>query len=461
MTEKVSLNIGPTWTYITDYTPYAFRLVEEATSAPNPQAYFSKAYQQGWSDGKYHLLKKREDKFPTGLYFAVLQSLVDQDVDVTFLSVPEELLSIAPPIEKSEVVDLRDYQLEAVNACLHEGRGILSVPTNGGKSYIAAALTEYYDVPTVVLVARVEGKEQMYKLFCECFGDVNVATEVDHGAPIVILTYTTAAKRDLSQYSLLLADEVHKVAADTFYAATMSCSIATHRFGLSGTPMGREDGKDIYFIGAIGPIIYELKQQELVAQGHSAQADIFMLEVSGICPTTSRVWAHMEEAGLMTWEDRNDKIVQIAREAIKRDMPTLILVHRLNHGEILQEEFARRGLSIPFTHGKLGEHERRKHYNAFKSGETQCLIASGIYDDSIDIPDIEVLINASGGKSKIATKQKLGRGLRNPGDKKLRMVDFWDKHHNILYRHSKKRKKNYESEGFEVTEIKDISEIFS
>jgi len=410
--EEISLNIGPTWTYITEYTPYAFRLVEEATSAPNPQAYFSKAYQQGWGDGRYHLLHKREDKFPTGLYYDVLQSLIDHDVDITFLAAPVELITHGNPIKKSGVVTLRDYQLDATNVCIHEGRGILSVPTNGGKSYIAAALTEYYDVPTAVLVSRAEGKAQMYKLFCACFGEENVATEVDQGARIVILTYTTAAKRDLSQYSLLLADEVHRVAADTFYSATMSCAGAAYRFGLSGTPMGREDGKDIYFIGAIGPIIYELPQQELVARGHSAQANIFMVEVDGVSQTATRVWAHVEEEGLMRWDDRNGKIIKVAVEAMSRDMPVLILVHRLAHGDILQEEFASHRLSVPFTHGKLSESERFRHYDDFKEGATPCLIASGIYDDSVDIPDIEVLINAAGGKSQIATKQKLGRGLR-------------------------------------------------
>jgi superfamily II DNA or RNA helicase len=301
----------------------------------------------------------------------------------------------------------------------------------------------------------------MYNLFCDCFGEENVATEVDQGAKIVILTYTTAAKRDLSQYTLLLADEVHRVAADTFYDATMSCASAGYRFGLSGTPMGREDGKDIYFIGAIGPIIYELPQQELVKRGHSAQASIYMVEVEGISPSTTTVWAHVEADSLMNWTDRNDKIVQIAVEAMKRDMPVLILVHRLDHGGILQEAFTPYGLTVPFTHGKLGENERYRYYNAFKSGEEQCLIASGIYDDSVDIPDIEVLINASGGKSQIATKQKLGRGLRNPGDKKLLMVDFWDQHHKILYRHSEKRKKNYEDEGFKVEVIKSLQTIFS
>ena len=71
------------------------------------------------------------------------------------------------------------------------------------------------------------------------------------------------------------------------------------------------------------------------------------------------------------------------------------------------------------------------------------------------MPSIEVLINAGGGKSLIQTKQKLGRGLRNPGGKTLLLVDFVDNHHGVLKRHSSRRAKIYASEGFEVVETPD------
>jgi superfamily II DNA or RNA helicase len=142
-------------------------------------------------------------------------------------------------------------------------------------------------------------------------------------------------------------------------------------------------------------------------------------------------------------------------------MPCLILVKRLAHGNLLQQELQAASFLVQFTHGKLSRGERQRMYSEFKSGAVTTLIASGIYDDSIDIPDIEVLINASGGKSKIATKQKLGRGLRNPGEKELVMVDFYDRHHKILRRHSNRRMREYEKEGFEVIQVTKVSDIFS
>lgn len=459
MSESVDFKIGASWTEIDNYSPLAFKTIEEATSCPNPQAFFSSAYRRGYTDGKFHLLKK-DEKFPTGLLFDVIAALEEAGVDWNIVSSHPDVSKKTPRLEVPESISLRDYQEEAAEEACSAGRGILSVPVNGGKSYIAAAIVQSFDWPAVVLVARAEGLKQMYTLFVDCFGEDSVATDVDQGCPVVVMTYATATKRDLSDFKLLVADEVHRVAADTFFKASMSCSSAYNRFGLSGTPMGREDGKDIYFIGATGDIIYTIDQQFLVDRGYSAKAEIAMIETMGVSANSSRDWHKIEDHGIVNWDDRNRKIVEVALAALREDKQVLVMVKRINHGETLKQFFMEEGLDVPFTNGKISQQKRLKYYDNFKSKDCMCLIASGIYDDSVDVPDIEVLINAAGGKSAIATKQKLGRGLRNPGGKQLLMVDFWDRHHNILFKHSKKRKKNYESEGFKVFKVKSPSELF-
>lgn len=459
MNESVSFEIGPSWTKILDPTTLASRILEEVTSAVDPQAFFNKAYQRGYIDGKFHLL--RDDKFPTGLLVGAIKALEEAEVSWDISSVDPLVVESVGDIVVPEAIKLRDYQKEAVECAVAEGRGILSVPVNGGKSYIAAALVATHGWPSVILVARTEGLKQMYTLFVECFGEEEVALDVDEGKPIVLMTYATATKRDLSQYKLLIADEVHRVAADTFFNASMACTGAYRRFGLSGTPMGREDGKDIYFLAATGDILYTLDPQFLVDKGYSAKAEIAMIEVDGVSSNASRDWHVIEEESLVNWDDRNQKIVEVAVCAVKQNKQVLVMVKRINHGEALKQYFEDRNLDVPFTNGQISKSKRMKYYEDFKSGKCMCMIASGIYDDSVDIPDIEVLINASGGKSEIATKQKLGRGLRNPGGKQLLMVDFWDRHHNILFRHSKRRKKSYEAEGFKVFRVKTVKELFS
>ena len=137
-------------------------------------------------------------------------------------------------------------------------------------------------------------------------------------------------------------------------------------------------------------------------------------------PEEDIVWATVESDGIVHFPERNEAICEVVREALGGGKQTLILVRRIAHGEVLQRLFAERGYrGVPFAHGSLDANTRTRIYEDFKRGATDLLIASAIYDDSVDVPSIEVLINAGGGKSLIQTKQKLGRGLRNPGGKTL------------------------------------------
>ena len=460
------------------------KLIKDQCKARDPQAFFT------GGASHFHLwrIKGKELQFPTGLLWDVVQKFdavgIEYEIDshLGYVASPE----LAVP----DAIELRDYQEEAVRVALKEGRGILGLATNAGKSYIAAAITQSFAshdcvaVPTIVLVVRVEGVRQMTELFRRCFGDDLVANETGEGKPYVIMTYTKAAKRDLSPYQLVIADEVHRVGAKTYCGALATAERAYHRFGLSGTPGGREDGKDLYFVGATGPVIYRMAQEALIERGFSARAAAVLLHCGGdIHPAVegeiaelvllqqngglsrgnqfkirrlrAQLWRDVEAEGILENEARNIAIVDAATQAHQCGRQVLIMVKRIDHGRRLRDLFEFIGYQVPFAHGT--SKGRDAIYSGLQSGEHRIVIGSGIYDDSVDVPNIEVLINAAGGKSLIATKQKLGRGLRNPGDKSLLVIDFMDTGHKILKKHSRARKRAYKQEGVSVREAESLS----
>ena len=76
------------------------------------------------------------------------------------------------------------------------------------------------------------------------------------------------------------------------------------------------------------------------------------------------------------------------------------------------------------------------------------MIASPIFDEGVDLPEINSLIIAPGGKSEWKTIQKIGRGLRKKASNKpLIVYDFIDASR-FLKKHSRARMKIYEKEGF-------------
>ena len=69
----------------------------------------------------------------------------------------------------------------------------------------------------------------------------------------------------------------------------------------------------------------------------------------------------------------------------------------------------------------------------------------------LDIPDLDCILRASGGKSSISTLQAIGRGLRRKKDENVvSYYDFLDSVDRYTYSHSMQRIKDYEQEEFEV-----------
>ena len=99
---------------------------------------------------------------------------------------------------------------------------------------------------------------------------------------------------------------------------------------------------------------------------------------------------------------------------------------------------------------------RKKNLDAFKK-DGGVMIATTIYDEGIDIPQVNVLILAFGGKSRRKVLQRIGRALRKKESREnvVVIVDFWDHHNKYLLNHSKGRLNLYRDEGFEVVGAND------
>ncbi|MBU0959833.1 MAG: hypothetical protein KKB31_07840 [Nanoarchaeota archaeon] len=89
-----------------------------------------------------------------------------------------------------------------------------------------------------------------------------------------------------------------------------------------------------------------------------------------------------------------------------------------------------------FIQGKTTSDERNLVKEALKSKKTSCVIATTIWCEGIDIPSLDCVINAAGGKSEIRTLQVIGRGLRKTDTKDtVIIVDIFDPHSHHLIRH--------------------------
>ena len=142
-------------------------------------------------------------------------------------------------------------------------------------------------------------------------------------------------------------------------------------------------------------------------------------------------------------------------------------MERIAHGLSIRDLFLdmMKTVDVPAFRFLSGEHSREEIEfvkEAAKTRELKILIVtSKLFGEGVDIPAVDVLINAAGGKSAIVFIQMFGRGLRPAeGKDALMYLDFIDNAHRYLKNHSRARMRHCEQlrQSVEVVEHEEPGE---
>jgi superfamily II DNA or RNA helicase len=153
-------------------------------------------------------------------------------------------------------------------------------------------------------------------------------------------------------------------------------------------------------------------------------------------------WESIVDIGICQNNARNEYARDVA--ITHGDMQTLILVPRITLGEWYEHEIP----GARLVHSKIGKKDRRSYMEEFKSGNLKTMIATSLADEGLDLPNAELLIMVSGGRSPQKTIQRASRVLRKTSDKNNATIyDFTDKFHPIGAFHARKRIKSYKQLG--------------
>lgn len=332
-----------------------------------------------------------------------------------------------------------EHQIRALKALLKTNVGIIKAPTSAGKTEIIIALMQMAKVPTLILVDSVSLANQTM----ERIDEAGLPIGICHGkgkilASNMISTIQSVKKLSLTDYKMVIVDECHIAGAKTFQDFFEHTSFPL-RFGFSATP----DGNDKYRYATIrqhlGSVISEIYTEELMDNDVITKPEIHFKTISCV-PTMD--WQAAYDANIVNNTDRNRLTAELANES---GVPTLVLYKIIEHGKKLKE-------LIPDSVLLCGENsieEREDAVSKFKKGEVRVLIASNIFKQGISINNIQTLINASGGKSKIEVLQKIGRALRkHPGKDVALVYDFLDEGNDFTHRHSLQRMRLYKETGY-------------
>jgi len=460
---------------------YPLSTVVDATSYFQPGYRFTKKFRAGIWDGRVKLFHRVKRTFPAGLVQVVYDALKDQKVRVSVDDKRYCPTASHQDVTKISLVDaIFDYPYDYQPACAAEmikkQRGVVGVATNGGKTTIAALVIMALKVPTLFMVPNRLLLYQTQKALAKRFGVplslIGIIGD-NHWEPKPWVTVATADTlsarlaqpvcRDfLKSIQLLIVDECHHQGSDTWYLVSRACG-AFYRFGLSGTPLDRSDGADLRLVGVTGPLIYRVTNKELIERDISLQPFVHILKITKPLLPATLPYKDAHRLGIVENVYRNTDMCEAVTLFVDQGLSALVIVDEITHGELLDKKFwsFRKGSFYPhqFITGEEPMDVRTQALEDFRKGDTRILITTNILSEGVDLPNIDVLGLAAGGKSKISLLQRIGRGLRKGGKSEylhiIETADFQNKH---LLKHSLQRINEMRSQDCFIIEVLDLVE---
>lgn len=431
----------------------------------------STAYRMNRWDG-YRYFVTKDLRFATGFLPMISSYLTELGFDI---DVEDERTNL--PVLKQDIDleigewTMRDYQADMVKTAdnyinvggkeLYFPRGIWDAATNAGKTSAMAGLHNNVEgAKTLFLLSKQDAFKQMVEYFSTMYDVGQVRSGyvkfTDFTVAMAKTLYNRIAKKDMSvlqhiaKVNVLFVDETHEAGASD-YSKLLQAIPAGMRIFVSGTPLDNDDPvNNLITVGLSGKILYKITNKDLIGMGVSLNPKINVLlnKPAGQPKYDSYVTAYEDVVKFSP--ERIELIAGIIKE--HEDKQILITFKEKDHGKFMYEQLVERFPYLQnesaYIHGESPN--RYSAVEAFKKNKMQVLIASMILKQSINIPNIQVLVMAHGGKSKIVLKQFIGRAIRDDGESEDVIVyDFYDEG-KYVSAHSKKRLAQYRGEEFEI-----------
>lgn len=339
---------------------------------------------------------------------------------------------------KKKPFELRPYQQEAVDVTLENWRGIINLATGLGKTLCAVHLIKRLKRKALIVVPSDSIAKQFYTELSNAFGDSRVGFYGGGKKKIKDITVGIAASvvknpQAFKDLGVIIFDEVHHIAATTFYEIACNLGDVGRIYGLTATDY-RSDGKDIMINAGCGDVIIKRDVKWGVDNGWLAEPEFIITEVDtkGTDIKYDKLKNYKEH--VLNDKTMKDQIFNDMKKYIDMGKSVLCLVAEVAHGEELSKQ-----LGVPFAQGK--DKKSQQYVKDLNDGKITGLVGTGgKVGEGTDTKRVDVLIIANFMASKGPVTQAVGRGLRMYGSKtKCIILDYIPKGSKMLTRHAKQR----------------------
>ena len=344
--------------------------------------------------------------------------------------------------------ELRDYQKEAADRMSEDlgktKRALLILATGLGKTVVGGEVIrrhlEENPGSRILVVAHMkELVEQLEKALWRHL-DKSIMTQVltgdnkpeeFEGVTVATVDSILGVVRMGWRPDLIMIDETHHVGESGMFAQLLDLCSDAKQFGMTATPW-RGDKFDI--TSRFGPPSYQLGIAEGMARGYLARVDYRMfvdnLDWEFVRHASEHGYSIKELNKSLFLPQRDEEIVDQFRAAWREvnDPRAILFCQTIEHAERIANLLAGSDQSwrrAAYLHSQLPRRQRQVLLNAFRLGRVPIITCVDVFNEGVDVPDVNLIAFLRVTHSRRIFVQQLGRGLRlREGKESLKVLDF-------------------------------------
>ena len=394
---------------------------------------FETTFESYWNDREFQRFHSEKKEDQERLKMALLKKK-DQTTNFHFV------FDIRPYFYQKEILEKLQVERETYGRY----KNLLVAATGVGKTVISAFdYKRYYKKNKPARLLFVAHREEIlqqsrdtfrYVLKDANFGDLLVGNNLADSLDYLFISIQSFNSKKLYEhttsdfYDFIIVDEFHHAAADS-YQKLLAYYQPKILLGLTATPE-RMDGKNIltYFDDAIAA---EMRLTEAIDQKLLSPFQYFC--VSDDVDLSKLKWSRKgyeikELENLYTSNDRRSNQIINSIDKYVTDINAvkgLGFCVSIAHAKYMAKFFCHAGIPSLALYGDVDKAIRKEAQGKLVSGEIKFIFVVDLYNEGIDIPEVNTILFLRPTESLTVFLQQLGRGLRlSEGKECLTVLDF-------------------------------------
>ena len=321
-----------------------------------------------------------------------------------------------------------------------ETKALLISATGTGKTYASAfALREGNIKKVLFLVHREQIAKQAIVSYKKVFGNTRTfgllsGNSKEYATDYLFSTMQMMAKQEIltkfrrDEFDTIIIDEAHRIGAAS-YQNIMQYFTPTFWLGMTASPE-RTDAFDVYEAFDHN-IAYEIRLQQALEENLLCPFHYFGITDLQIDGETVNEETGLRDFNKLTSDERVSYVLQqIEYYGYSGRSPKgLIFCSSKKEAEVLSRKFNERGYRTMALTGDDGQEKREQAVErlVLDDGEYKLdyIFTVDIFNEGVDIPEVNQVIMLRPTESPIVFVQQLGRGLRKADDKEYVVIlDF-------------------------------------